>query len=204
MDENKRPWWLGPAASAFAAATLVARLHHAPTKREAVFGRFTEAEVEARSEGICRALWPGVGTVSLAAEHLCTGAPGRPIRRHWEVDCMDPTGRELTFFDWDAETGDLIGASRPSQPPIWRESSALRCWDAARSQAIYLRRLGLASSGRSWRLMSVPRRDGCAWRATWKCQDLSAILSVDAYNGSLLLAATVPRSYAAAAGHAGR
>lgn len=186
--------WLRSACIVLGALLLVVTAARMQKVREQPIptGRYTAADIAARTEPLCRALAPQAGRLRLETLPLSVHEANRSDQRTWGVDCHDESGRYLGCCVWYAESGELawITASPPSSAgdaggTISRAEAARRAWS-------WLCRLGIAEKDSGWKMSRSPIRDGFRWRVDWQARSRSAMIALDAATGELTMARVLP------------
>jgi hypothetical protein len=144
-----------PAFSALSLVMLawVGGARHAPARG------LTERQALDRTEPLCRLLVPSAGAFRLSAELQTMNRSHDGVCRFWSVDCTDAADRQIAFFFWNADTGDLLCAARPYSithgkspwPSLDRRQAARIARDA-------MLRFGIARQAPRWRLAGRPQR----------------------------------------------
>src|SRR5262249_8702169 len=138
-----------------------------------------------RTAPLCRALVPKASNLHLSASRLLDN----PLRRYWNVECIDEAGSHVAHFTWDADTGNLFMVGCPSPKPAKASlPTPLNREEARRAAWKWLRTLGMVDEGHRWRLVHAPEQGRDAWSVAWQSDDREALVSVHRHSGNLLWA----------------
>ena len=125
-------------------------------------GRYTAQEVLFLAERINALLSPKGAQYNYVADYREAPRPGRTRYRRWSVLCTNQSGTCDCFFTWNADTGELdtVSCGNPPSPHPGKNLSALEAVDTA---AMWMRRLGWATSQERVRLVEGPRKAITTW-----------------------------------------
>jgi len=107
--------------------------------------------------------------------------------RLWVVDSNTPADTASTHFIWNADSGELMIASRDIHATRIKDGSPRISNDEAiRKTGSWLVTLGIASEDSGWR-HDAPYFYGCGWRVMWTAYQHRTMVCVDAKHGGLLI-----------------
>jgi hypothetical protein len=155
--------------------------------QDAPYGRYTEMQILARAEPLCRALAPRAAKLQLTASSVgIQSRRGAPLE-FWEAQCTDQAGIHIASFIWYADTGDLrrVGRTWPTASAVGTEP--LNRGEAEQAARFWLRALGITEKMLPWRLASEPERISGVWRAQWQAGGRIAEIRIHAHSGDLIL-----------------
>jgi hypothetical protein len=186
--------WRKRAAAAVAVTVVLAlpsTVTHANYDRESKSGSSQskqEARILDKSEQVFRTILPSAGALRLWVDMVTIQERGGHPVRFWTVDCANEQGDDVAHVGWDGATGQFSWVSvheAATAPPATPSLTEKKIIQLARS---YIYKLGMASKGQSWKLMSSPELEGSAWRVHCGQGKRRAIISVDALSGKLITA----------------
>src|ERR1051326_5177759 len=131
------------------------------------YGRYSLQEILNTSRTLCSNLVPKAQQLYLTSYPLITqNKADARLRRTWQVEYTDTTGKISGLLEWNADTGQLEQVSQ-SLPPDPLSSGHLSSERAADVSLYWVKKLDMARE-QKWRLEGGPEYD----RAMWKCQFL--------------------------------
>ena len=148
-------------------------------------GKYNAIEALRVAAPICRTLLPDESelTFSARADSVSTL---QGVKHVWSIYCEDPQGKTRAFLMMDAATGEPFAISdtstrRPPEPI--RLITRREAGQAAKS---WMRSLGVSRTAPYWKLISEPLKTSRAWLFTWRAEDRTARVLVDARTGDLI------------------
>jgi len=186
---------LRTAAAAVLSLLLVGRVAQDQRARNAVsgpHGRYTLAQIIKRSMPLCGALDTSHDSLRLICEPLPTSADGKTCLV-WMVDGLDPQGKFKVHLVWDAETGELMVASRSVEPRRWKKGVELKRKEAQQITSSWLTTLGISELASGWKPDSDLHDTNFVWRVKWRTGTRGVSVSIDARTGEFIMAQTMRR-----------
>jgi hypothetical protein len=160
--------------------------------RPQLYGSYTNKEIFAKAGPLCRVLDDGEPLQLTLKQDSIYERNGR-LHRLWTVDGVELDGDYGCMLVWDADTGELVSAARPSPKPTRSEKKAISKQEAVVLAKYWLDRLGMKSHVGKWSLDQQPERSPSTWYITWKAKNREAFVSVDRLSGELVSARTTSR-----------
>ncbi len=149
---------------------------------------FTAQQIIERTKRLCWTVAPEAGRVTMSADRSeLEASGGRPVRS-WTVECADLAGNLLACFVWNADSGELMSASRSKSAHPRNMTGRMGRQEAVRTAKQWMRSLSISPLATSWRLRTEPVRRGNAWHIPWQAGDRRATIAFNARTGSLNLA----------------
>jgi hypothetical protein len=190
-----RRWRYGLAVALMAACCVLIhiRRHQRPEKEPGPpFGQFTQAQITRRTEPLFRLMAPDRNAWMACSKGTCTHLDGSVVH-FWTVDCLsspEPDAAHLGFFEWDADTGDLVTASchAPDQgaqgnySPLTERQAIVKSWH-------WLRALGIAKSGSRWQCDRAPWLGRDTWSLHWHGREENVTMHLNRATGGFRFAA---------------
>src|SRR5579859_68600 len=101
-------------AAALATVAVAIHISHSSKSNsaESRVGRFTSAEIIAKSKPICDALNTWRFPMQYSAQEVDAGPACGAIRRIWLVDAVDPMYGYEQHLIWSADSGELLSTSQ--------------------------------------------------------------------------------------------
>lgn len=146
-------------------------------------GRLTDREVRRRAEGLTALLAPDVPEYRLLVEPGRAGAPGT-APRCWYAEALDPNGKQVAGYTWDADTGALVQLCRrpiPAEQP----SHALSRGEMVQTIGYWLKRLAIELPPQPWRLRDWAKKDDLLY-AYLASGDERGAVTMEAGSGRIL------------------
>jgi hypothetical protein len=156
--------------------------------QSAPYGRFTADQILAHSEPLFHAFFPERNGLMISAERQKAGQTESGERLLWAVDCADEAGRHLAYLCWDADSGQLVFASRLEEK-ILPETEAMR--PSAELLGVahdWLYGLGIADNTERWRLIGTRMAPSSRLHAYWRSEHQTAVVVVDGRSGQFISA----------------
>jgi hypothetical protein len=104
----------------------------------------------------------------------------------WNVVCTDSTGKDLGFFGWNSDNGDLINYSDRALVSNARPEGPVTAVQAVGEARNWLRELTINRQTRAWKLVGRPARRLNVWLVQFAGPTGAADLRIDIKSGKLL------------------
>jgi hypothetical protein len=184
---------VGVLIAAFCVLIHVRRQQMLEEEQSRPFGRFTEAQIVRRTEPLFHLLVPD-RTCWMVVTTSTGNRPDGSVEHYWSVDCLQehsPSAANLAYFQWDADTGDLVSATCSSPDEVAADDrSQIGAEQVRESSWHWLRALGLARGRSRWECDRAPRLGQNAWSLHWHSREKNVTIHLDAASGSFLAAST--------------
>jgi hypothetical protein len=152
-----------------------------------------EAALAAKRRTIVRASESMFSKVTLVRCSAISCATSRTARRdgkvvqHFLLEMTSESTDPSMYFDWDAETGDLIRAYARMPAETDSEGTTMPRERAARISKSWLEKLGIARMESMWKLAGPPmlQRNRTYW-SQWIAPGVEVTIAIRCGNGNLL------------------
>ena len=167
--------------------TAAACYHPRPSTPTARSGRYSQAEIIAHSVPLMQALVPTANAAETVACSTTTyDTTGRRID-HWNVDFADPATGDTAHLLWNADTGELLRASRfrprdrfgAYDQPTSKSAAVNLAWD-------WFHTLKIDRPREDWRLVGAQRKPYAQWDLYFRAGARFAIVTVCTDSGQMV------------------
>jgi hypothetical protein len=163
-------------------------VQHARSVASEPHGRYTLNQIVERSLPLCGALAANVDSLTFAGSPLSAWTNGKEVPV-WSVDGVDAQDRFKVHLEWNADTGELMAASRPLDGLALRNGrKQLQRNEALRITSSWLTTLGIFELDSDWRPDSAPQDSDYVWRIEWRTDTRDASVIIDSRTGELIMA----------------
>jgi hypothetical protein len=157
------------------------------------FGKFTQAQIARRTEPLFHLLVPDRHCWMYFTANTAS-RPDGSVAHSWSIDCLQeqsPSADNLAYFQWDADTGDLVSATcslpdtgaADDHRPLTARQAIERSWH-------WLCALGMARGHPHWECDHAPRLGPGAWSLHWHSSAANVSIHIDSATGGFLAVST--------------
>jgi hypothetical protein len=149
-------------------------------------GRFNYQQILAHSELPAFELFGDTANWHMTARAVNVfNRSGGPVHV-WNVICSNSAGKELGFFDWNGDSGDLIHYSDQSNITDRAQQRFMSAGEAVAEAKRWLRELTINRETSGWKLATPPRHFVDVWVVKFSGRTGAADLKIDVRSGKLV------------------
>jgi hypothetical protein len=164
-------------------------LKHRQATQPAAQGQISKAQILSRSESILQALLPGTASTEVSAYQNATFNNAGQSIHHWSVDCTEPGSGDIVHLFWDADSGELLRASRfrmqdrsgAYNEPSPKKQAVNLAWD-------WFRTIKIEQPLEAWRVVGARKKPYAQWDVYFRSGGHYAIVTVNTCSGQLVQA----------------
>jgi hypothetical protein len=164
---------------------IIYRARQVKAEQSHPFGRFTEQQIIARTEPLCRLVAPDITNLRLSAMPRSGQASDGGTERFWCVEYEDATEQRFLCFWWEADTGELQKVCNRLRLPQGARRRLLSRQEATQTAWAWMEALGIRQQAKEWHLREAPTRFKERWNTVWLAEGRRLFFALDAYSGQV-------------------
>ncbi len=158
-------------------------------EQTAVFGRYSRAEVAALSLPICQVMLPGSTQVETSIYKTTTFTVNGEEIRHWDVDTIDTRTGDSAHILWNADTGEMMRASRLTNSDHGISENATSTQTAALGLAWdWFHALSIRKPNEAWKIVATRKKTCGQWEVYARAGDRYTMMVINTVSGQLVQA----------------